>query len=308
MPSPTPRPWWSRTAATILSFTPSGYCPPLRATSHGTHVALTALRRHPKSIGRAILAGVEGPNDTFKLPSMVQRHLEDIDAIVPGFLALVEEVLDRYEKQPQKVEVTDPTTGAKVQVEVNDFTLRFYTAANIGSSVIGDLPKIYEAAKRGEVEGLAAWWLKTTREPLGNAMSYTMDCASGSTSARLEQIQAEAPRTLLWTLFDYAFPDVCASWNVPDLGDAFRQPVRFDGPLLLISGTLDARTPISNAEALRTGAPRTTHLILEGGVHGDALFVSTPAILETMQAFLREERLPATIRVEVAAPVLSRVP
>ena len=40
------------------------------------------MRRHPKSIHRAILAGTEGPDHTYKLPSNIQKHLEDLAAVI----------------------------------------------------------------------------------------------------------------------------------------------------------------------------------------------------------------------------------
>ena len=95
-------------------------------------------------------------------------------------------------------------------------------------------------------------------------MSYMMDCASGLTAARREQIQREAKGTLLEELSNYPFPDICEEWKAPDLGDAFRSPVRSDVPVLFISGTLDARTPVSNAEEYRAGFTNSTHLIIEG--------------------------------------------
>src|SRR5262245_20175343 len=48
----------------------------LWAISYGTHLALATIRRHPASIGHAILAGTEGPDHTLKLPSNVDKHLE----------------------------------------------------------------------------------------------------------------------------------------------------------------------------------------------------------------------------------------
>ena len=50
----------------------------LWSISYGTHLAFATMRRHPKSIHRAILAGTEGPDHTYKLPSNIQKHLEDV--------------------------------------------------------------------------------------------------------------------------------------------------------------------------------------------------------------------------------------
>ena len=290
----------------------------LWAISHGTHIAMTAMRRHPQGIGRAILAGLEGPDHTLKLPALVQKHLEDVGDLVardpsmkeriPSLTALIEDVLERYDREPVTVAVEDPRTGARVPVTVNKFVLQLYTAGNIGTSTIGDIPAIYHAARQGDVASLAAWWLKTTREPIGNAMSYAMDCASGATAARLQRIANEAPRTLLGRLSDYSFPDVCGAWSVPDLGDAFREPVRFDRPVLFISGTLDGRTPVSNVDDVRPGFPDSVHLILEGAVHSDPLFLSSPRIAQTMLSFLRGETLPREIEIGVPRHRCARWP
>ena len=118
-------------------------------------------------------------------------------------------------------------------------------------------------------------------------MSFMMDCASGLTAARWEQIQREAKGTLLEDLFNFPFPDVCQEWKAVDLGDGFRSPVRADVPVLFISGTLDARTPVSNAEEYRAGFSHSTHIIIENAVHSDPLFLSSPKIKEGMLEFLK---------------------
>ncbi|MGH9957922.1 MAG: alpha/beta fold hydrolase, partial [Pyrinomonadaceae bacterium] len=58
-------------------------------------------------------------------------------------------------------------------------------------------------------------------------------------------------------------------------------------PVLFISGTLDARTPVSNAEEYRAGFPNSTHLIIKGAVHSDPLFLSSPKIKDVMLEFMK---------------------
>jgi pimeloyl-ACP methyl ester carboxylesterase len=125
-------------------------------------------------------------------------------------------------------------------------------------------------------------------------MSYMMDCASGQTAARRERIEREAKDTLLADFSNFPFPDVCEAWKAPDLGDEFRAPLRSDVPVLFISGTLDARTPVSNAEEYRIGLPNSTHIIIQGAVHSDPLFLSSPKIKEGMMQFLRGEAVTTT--------------
>jgi pimeloyl-ACP methyl ester carboxylesterase len=83
------------------------------------------------------------------------------------------------------------------------------------------------------------------------------------------------------------FEDACDGWGVPELDGSYRTAVRSKVPALFISGTLDGRTPVSNAEEVRRGFPNSAHLIVDGASHGDDLFISTPAILSAIMSFAR---------------------
>src|ERR1041384_144077 len=283
----------------------------LWSISYGTHLAFATMRRHPASIHRAILAGTEGPDHTYKLPSNIQKHLEDLAAVikadpkvgkeVPDFLGLMKSVFDRLDAEPQTVEITDPDTKLKVKVIVNKFVMQYIVANNIGTTVTERFPALFYRAAKGDFTNPAQVWLSESRSGIGSAMSYMMDCASGQTAARREQIAREAKGTLLEDIFNFPFPDVCESWRAPDLGDAFRAPLRSDIPVLFISGTLDARTPISNAEDYRKGFSNSTHIIIENAVHSDPLFLSSPKIKEGMMEFLRGQ--PVTNTKITGAPI-----
>ena len=279
--------------------------------SYGTHLAFATMRRHPKSIHRAILAGTEGPDHTYKLPSNIQKHLEDLAAVIkadpqigkdiPDFLGLMKSVFDRLDAQPETVEITDPRTKLKVKVIVNKFVMQYIVANNIGTTVTARFPALFYRASKGDFTNPAQVWLNQSRSEIGSAMSFMMDCASGQTAARRERIEREAKGTLLEDIFNFPFPDICEEWKAPDLGDTFRAPLRSDVPVLFISGTLDARTPISNAEEYRTGFSNSTHMIIEGAVHSDPLFLSSPKIKDGMMEFLRGQ--PVTVTKITAPPI-----
>jgi pimeloyl-ACP methyl ester carboxylesterase len=286
----------------------------LWSISYGTHLTFATIRRHPQSISRAILAGTEGPDHTYKLPSNIQKHLEDLAAVIkadpqvgkeiPDFLGLMKSVFDRLDAQPATVEITDPQTKLKVKVIVNKFVMQYIVANNIGTTVTARFPALFYRASKGDFTNPAQIWLDESRSEIGSAMSYMMDCASGQTAARRERIASEAKGTLLEDIFNFPFPDVCTEWNAPDLGDAFRAPVHSDVPVLFISGTLDARTPVSNAEEYRKGFPNSTHIIIEGAVHSDPLFLSSPKIKEGMMEFLRGQPVTTT---KITAPPMKFV-
>jgi hypothetical protein len=64
--------------------------------------------------------------------------------------------------------------------------------------------------------------------------------------------------------------------------------------VLFISGTLDARTPVRNAEEYRKGFATSTHMIIDGAVHSDPLFLSSPKIKDGMMEFLRGQTVTVT--------------
>lgn len=104
--------------------------------SYGTHLGLAVIRRHPHSVHRAVLAGIEGPNQTFILPAAQQEHLEFLAALarkhpvreyVPDLEGLVARVLDRLERDPVKVEVPRDE-GPPVTVVLGRFDAQLRTA------------------------------------------------------------------------------------------------------------------------------------------------------------------------------------
>jgi len=282
----------------------------LWSISYGTHLALATIRRHENSLHRVILAGVEGPAHTIKLPSNIQNHLAHLDRMVkadptlskeiPDLLSLMKTVLDRVEREPVTVAVTDPQTQQKVNVIINKFVLQTLTANSFGADE-ADLPARYYGLAKGDYAMAAQGWLRLTRRGLaiGSAMAFMMDCASGISAQRRQQVAREAKTALLSDLMDFPFPDVCDAWGNPDAGPSFRAPVKADVPVLFISGTLDVRTPPGNAEEVRRGFKHNEHLIIDGAVHSDPLFLSSPKIKDVMLEFMRGQAI-STTRIALA--------
>ena len=164
------------------------------------------------------------------------------------------------------------------------------------------LPRNYYLLSTGDFSAVAQLWLRTIRAGSGaSAMASMMDCYSGISPQRRQQIAREAKETLLGDIMDFPFPDVCDAWGSPDLGEPFRAPVKSNVPALFISGTFDVRTPVSNAEEVRRGFRNSTHLIIEGAVHSDPLFVSSPKIKDVMLEFMKGQPLSTT---RIALPPL----
>jgi pimeloyl-ACP methyl ester carboxylesterase len=277
--------------------------------SYGTHLALTTIRRHEGRIDRVILAGIEGPAHTWKLPSTIQQHLEKISRLsdadprvndkVPDLMGLMRTMLERLEKEPLVVDMVDPRTRETVGVTLGRFDLQEATASVVGNSEVANIPAFYYALANGNtshalVKRFARDVGRARMQGIGPLMPLAMDCASGAEPGRLELIEREARATLLGSAIDFPFPGVCVGLGKLDLGAAFRAPLRSKVPALFISGTLDARTPVSNAEEVRKGFSTSTHLIIDGAVHSDPLFLSSPRIKDVMLEFMKSQPVSTT--------------
>jgi pimeloyl-ACP methyl ester carboxylesterase len=286
----------------------------LWGTSYGTHLALTVLRRHEQRIHRAVLAGVEGPDHTLKLPSDVQRHLEEIARLyredpevgrfLPDLLGFVDTLCARLDKEPVTVDVAEPQTGRRVNVTVGGFDLQLFTASLPGRiQAIQSFPSAAYAMVNGDFGPLAQFALGFRRAPLGPAMTWMMDCASGASDARCARFQQESAAFPLASLVDFPFPDICDAWGSPDLGPAFRALVRSHAPVLFMSGALDGRTPARNVEAIQDCFPNSIHVLIDGTAHGDHLLLSSPMTGQVMMEFLAGRPL-STTRITLPPPRL----
>lgn len=262
-----------------------------------------------------IIAGVEGPDHTYELPSQIQKNLEVIAALVkadphigkelPDLFGLLQAIADRLENEPVTVEVNDPVTQQKMRVTVGKFDFQLFLTSLPGRVArIKDLPATAYAMTQGDFTTLRQLSLQLRGESIGSAMSFMMDCASGASRERSKQIERELKSTLIGNLTDFPFPEICEVWNAPDLGAAFRSPVKPQVPLLLISGDLDGRTPASNADEIRRGFPNSYHVIVENAGHVDAT-TFTAKTKEVMLDFLQGR--PITIAT-IASPRLEFAP
>jgi pimeloyl-ACP methyl ester carboxylesterase len=263
--------------------------------SYGTHLGLATIRRHGVHIDRAILAGIEGPDHSDKLPSNYRKHIELVNQLVkadpelsktiPDFIALATKVVTDLDKNPVTVEARDPKTKQKVKVVISGFLFRQLLNNLYGTDTLPYFPYIFYSAAQGDYS-IITYLLFDSRSSIGSAMSYMMDCSSGVSPARYRREQRENGDVLFKDI-NFPFMAICDAWGNPDLGSAFRSPIRSKVPVLFISGTLDAKTPISNAEEIKRGFPNGVHLIVEGAVHSDPLFLSSPQIKEGMLAFMK---------------------
>lgn len=255
----------------------------LLGVSYGTQLALTAIRRHSGSFERAVLAGVKAPHHALRLPATFDSELSKISPSLPSRLA---DLLRRLEKKPVTVDVPLPLAAQTAHVVVGPFDLQMMVVQTLWDrQLIARLPGQIQSMAQGDWSALGKFTYGLRKGWLGSAMPYTVDCSAGIAAERRQRITRETRESLLGEAVNFPFPEICEAWGVPDLGPGSREPVRSDVPALLISGSLDIRTPPADAEEVLRGLPNGVLLSLDGAGHGDDLLLSSPRIAEAVREF-----------------------
>jgi len=92
-------------------------------------------------------------------------------------------------------------------------------------------------------------------------------------------------------------PHLANVWPDIDLGEAFREEAAYDGPVLLLTGTLDGRTfPEGQYEATARLSDVTRVTVVNAGHN---LFMTSPEVGEAMHAFMRGEPVHREIVVDL---------
>jgi pimeloyl-ACP methyl ester carboxylesterase len=257
--------------------------------SYGTHLGTCYMRRYPQRVESAVLLGVEGPDETLKLPWTMDVSLRKLAALaaqdpkiagrVPDLVALYDRVIAKLAKQPMRVAVPLPSGKDTVQVPVGPFGLRFIMRIDMGdASDLVVFPRLLWSIDQGDPSVLAWFIRKRAGAATGlHGMSAAMDIASGASPARLALIAEQSASSRFADVMNFPHPEQTAGWNVPDLGEEFRAPLVSSVRTLFVSGELDMNTPPYQAERLRWGMTDATHLIVDHAGHEQTLFQNDTA-------------------------------
>ncbi len=278
--------------------------------SYGSHLCFSVIRRHGAFIDRAIAGGSEGPDHTFKLPGNVDKALGELDRtlaldprwkpVLPSLVAALADLLNGLRRAPKCVTVKDRRRGGEAEVTVGDWDLQMAVADTLGATpALKALPANIQAMTKGDWRWLGETALARRRRPAFNFMSVVMDVASGATPQRLARIREEAKTALLGDAINLPFPDVGDGLGLPDAGEEFRGPLVSDVPTLMHVGTLDGRTPVSNADELLPGFRNGRKLVIGNASHDTGSWSGERSACEDeMTRFLDGKEL-STDRVDI---------
>jgi pimeloyl-ACP methyl ester carboxylesterase len=269
--------------------------------SYGSHLALQFMRQYPDAVDRVVLFGIEGPDDTWDRPSATLDTLARIAAIaeqspvfarrVPagGLIDTLKRVIERLEAAPMQVAVGAGNDQRTVTITADLVRIIARRGADRRNPA-NAWPEMLLAMDRGDftIAAQAAAGLQNLQLP--DPVHFSMDCASGISSRRLEQVRRDPARALLGNP-SLEYEVVCPLWPAQDLGESFRASVVSNIPTVIIHGTWDTSTPIENAREAAAALHNAQLVEVIGGNHGALynLYSRWPPMYDTMRAFLKGE-------------------
>jgi pimeloyl-ACP methyl ester carboxylesterase len=273
--------------------------------SYGTHLAMAAMRRHPRSIGRVVLASAEGMDQTVKLPAHVDAAFARIEAAAGApITALMRRVHARFDAEPQAFAFTAPD-GSRIGFRADSFPLRMM--AGIVPKNPDGIPQLagaYAALDAGQTAPVAPliWDYFFARPVTMSGMTELMDLSSGVSRRRLATIRRQAPASLLGMAVNFPMPHLSGAETGLGLGDRFRREIRSAHPVLLLAGDLDVRTPLEEQAAATAGLTNLRRILVRNGGHD--LFEAHPEVPSLLVAFF-SGRPVATTELSLPQPRLA---
>jgi pimeloyl-ACP methyl ester carboxylesterase len=264
--------------------------------SYGTRVALHYLRRHPKHVRALVIDGVVPPdlalgvnvaeNAQLALDGIFQRCREDADC-AERFSDLAQtfaELRDDLQQQAVTVDVAHPVTGISQSMEFGydhlALTIRLLSYAPETAALI---PLIISETSRGNYTPAASQALKIV-DQLNGAISFGMHnsvvCSEDLPFVSMDDIDwPRLENTYLGADQIRALSTICELWPRAPVDPQFKEPLRADAPVLILSGENDPVTPPIYGERVSSSLSNALHVVGHGQGHGMISRGCTPRLV-----------------------------
>jgi pimeloyl-ACP methyl ester carboxylesterase len=268
----------------------------LWGASYGTRAALVYLREHGERVRAAVLDGVAPlslrlplyfARDAQRSMDLLFKHCREDGACSSAFPDLERrfgELLRKLETHPPRARVADPVSGRFTEVEIG----RDVFAGGLRSVLYQQdfaslVPLIVDRAAQsdfGPFVAAASAFDQGVARTMSLGMLFSVICAEDIPFIAPGEIDEQARGTFLGPRPAREFARICSFWPRGALPAGFREPVRSDKPVLLLSGELDPVTPPQWAEEARKTLPNSVHLIVAGVGHNVTAEGCVPQLID----------------------------
>lgn len=252
----------------------------LIGVSYGTRVAQQYMKTHPQQVRSVVLDGVV-PNSLV----LGKDHAKNLDeALASQFARCTElaacadaigdpQVLFRHLAQelrevPRPVRYRDATTGVMSEGQFSypmlAALLRLYA---YHPAVASTLPVLLHELAQGNTDAAMAqaqMLLSSLGDSMAHGMGLSVSCSEDADELRPDPSDIGS---VMGDDFVHQIKAQCALWPRGQRPVDFREPVRGDTPVLLLSGEFDPVTPPRYGDEVAAALSNARHLVLKGQGH-----------------------------------------
>lgn len=261
--------------------------------SYGTRAATVFLRRHPDSVRSVILDGV-APVD-MRIPLHFaedgQRALSLLTSACaddascaerfPGLRDSIEALLRSLDHDPPpQYRIRHPRTGEWREVPISRALVAGVLRAVLYDPANASLvPLMVESALDGDFGPLMVFADPVAGPQLAIGMFLSVLCAEDTPYLTMEEAAAAAEESFLDDLMAEQMQEACSVWPRGALPDGYREPVRSEAPVLILSGELDPVTPPRWGDHAAASLPNARHFVVPGAGHGTLTAGCVPELI-----------------------------
>jgi pimeloyl-ACP methyl ester carboxylesterase len=253
----------------------------LYGASYGTRAALTYLRMFPEHVRSVTLDAVVEP-DFIMLMDAAEDGQSALDkffarceadeacsATFPNLRGEFADLLARLEEAPVDITIPHPLTNKPLALNV---TRKMITNMIFNTLYVPDLvatlPLSIHAAYADEnyVPLISQAYL--VNAGLYEGMFYAVTCTEDAPLIAAEEAAQRSEGSVFGDR-TVDFAAVCTEWQKGEVSPEFREPIRSDAPVLILSGEADPITPPRHAEEVAESLSNEIHLVFSGMGHGN---------------------------------------
>ena len=291
----------------------------LFGTSYGARLALQAARAFPETIESVALSSPVPAEANFVLDAgaSFDRALTAVSdacaadpacsASYPDVAGTLTTALDDLAAAPATVEVTNPTTGQVVPVEIDAAT-----AATVLFSMFyvpdgpATVPFLVDSLSKRDLTVFANPSSVTGPMAISLGAQLSFLCAeeaSGAAPTEFEggDLGAGALLTASNPIVGPTLWDLCEVWDVAPGDPITFDPVTTDVPMLIVTGQFDQITPPSYGEQIRDHASKAWYVEIPGVGHAPLTNVG-PCGIALLTAFVDQPDVEPSPDCELAGP------
>jgi pimeloyl-ACP methyl ester carboxylesterase len=251
--------------------------------SYGATTALAYLRLYPQHVRAAVVSGVAPPSLALPLSfakgveHALNRLLDDCSAdekcraAFPDLRKDWAAVVETVNKGPVTFDTLNPLTRQKQQITMTqDGFAELVRHMLYVPTVMSIMPTIIHQMSLGDYSQFAFYGYQVQRQidaALSRGMSLSVICAEDVPFIKDSDIEREMNGTFYGGRRAHLYRRACEQWPRGDVPANFRDPIKSDVPVLMLSGELDPVTPPDLATPLLRWLPNGRQVLMHNATH-----------------------------------------